>query len=88
MITFLEILYANEHSIPYLAKVGGHGAINSLGNVHNGIQISMRLLNHVHISEEGDVATIGGGVKVKEVIDALWSAGKQTGVVDPSCWKG
>jgi FAD/FMN-containing dehydrogenase len=75
-------LYANERNIPYLAKVGGHGAIDSLGDVHNGIQISMRQLNHVRISEDGDVAIIGGGVNVKEVVDALWSAGKQTGMVN------
>jgi hypothetical protein len=76
-------LYANERDIPYLAKVGGHGAINSLGDVHHGIQISMRQLSDVRITEGGDFATIGGGVKAKDVMDALWSAGKQTGVVNP-----
>jgi len=82
MITTVEILYANERGIPYLAKVGGHGAISSLGDVHHGIQISMRQLNQVRISNNGDLATIGGGAKVKDVVDALWSAGKQTGIVN------
>lgn len=84
-----KILYANNHNISYLAKVGGHGAIDSLDNMRNGIQISMRPMNHVRISSDGKTATIGGGVKVKEVTDALWAASKQTGMLSfktPLIW--
>ena len=43
-----------------------------------GIEIWTRLLNSVQISSDGNTATIGGGVKAKEVIDALWAANKQS----------
>jgi len=76
----LQILFANTHNIPFLAKTGGHGAIDSLGNVHNGIEIWMRNLNQIQISPDGKTAISGGGVKVKEVVDTLWAAGKQTGI--------
>ncbi len=36
-------------------------------------------MNSVQISLDGQTATIGGGAKAKEVIDALWAAGKQSG---------
>jgi hypothetical protein len=32
------------------------------------------------MSEDGKTATIATGVNAKEVMDALWAAGKQTGV--------
>ncbi len=74
-----KILYANQHSIPFLAVTGGHGAIDSLGSVQHGIQIWMRSMNHIQIAPNGATATIGGGVISKEVTDALWAAGKQAG---------
>lgn len=48
-----------------------------------GIQILMRQINHVRIDPDGKTATIGGGALGKEVTDALWQVGKQTGVQNP-----
>jgi FAD/FMN-containing dehydrogenase len=45
-----------------------------------GIEISMRSMNQVHIDPGGSTATIGGGVISKEVMDALWAANKRTGI--------
>lgn len=78
---FFQILYANQRGIPFLAKVSGHGAVSSLGNVHNGIEIWMRAMKDVRVSEDGKTATIGGGIKAREVTDALWAVGKQTGIL-------
>lgn len=41
----------------------------------------MRRLNHIRIAPDGKTAMLGGGVKGKEVTDALWAAGKLTGEV-------
>ena len=71
--------YANENNLPFLAYNGGHGAIQSLAGVENGIQIWLNRLNSVSIASDGQTATFGGGVKSKHVTDALWDAGKQTG---------
>lgn len=58
---------------------GGHGAIYNLGDVHYGIEIWMKKMNSISISEDGDTALIGGGVLSKDLVDYLWSNGKQAG---------
>lgn len=65
---------------------GGHGAINSLAAVKHGIELWMRQMNSIEISTDGKSATIGGGVKAKEVTDALWAANKQTGTLKFKTW--
>ncbi|KAL9111384.1 MAG: hypothetical protein Q9227_004261 [Pyrenula ochraceoflavens] len=72
------VRYANENDLPFLAKVGGHGAIKSLAEVQNGIEIWMVGMNAISVSQDGKSATIGGGVESKDVTDTLWAAGKQT----------
>lgn len=44
-----------------------------------GIEIRMSQLNSVVIAKDGKTATIAGGVISKNLTDALWAAGKQTG---------
>lgn len=61
-----------------MAMSGGHGAIGSLGAIKDGIQIDMRGMDQVVISEDGKSATIRGGAKVRKVVDKLWEQGKQT----------
>lgn len=65
--------------MPLLAFTGGHGNTAGLGNVQNGIGISMRKLNSIKVNSDGRTATIGGGAKTYEVTEALWKEGKQTG---------
>lgn len=45
-----------------------------------GIQIYMPQLNTISIAKNKKSVTIGGGTNSKKVIDALWAAGKQTGM--------
>lgn len=73
------VKYANERNIPFLAVNSGHGAITTVGEMEYGIEIWMRQLRSVEIAEDGTTATFGGGVLAKNVTDALWAAGKQTG---------
>jgi hypothetical protein len=44
-----------------------------------GIQIYLPQLNTISVAKDGKSAKIGGGVNSKELTDALWDAGKQTG---------
>ncbi|PIG83258.1 FAD-dependent oxygenase [Aspergillus arachidicola] len=76
------VKYATKHDVPFIAINGGHGNIESLENVHQGIEIWMHKLNTVEISD--DTATFGGGILSHQVIESLWAAGKQTvtGVCD------
>lgn len=76
-----QIKYANKRNVQFLAMTGGHEATDTLSRVNNGIEIWMRKLNSIAIAPDGTTATIGGGVLSKEITDALWTAGKQTGQV-------
>lgn len=75
-----KIRYADAFNRPFLAITGGHGETWDLGNVNNGIGISMRGMAYVHVSDDGTSATIGGGTQSGEVIAALWARGKQAGM--------
>jgi FAD/FMN-containing dehydrogenase len=56
-----------------------HGSITTLGKMTHGIEIHLSQLNSIAIANDGQTATIGGGVIAKNLTDALWAAGKQTG---------
>lgn len=79
MIDVKQIRYANKNNISFVARAGGHGATRALGLAKNAIQIDLRALNHVRLSEDGKSARIGGGADIKTVIDTLASMGKRTG---------
>lgn len=70
--------FANQKELPFLAYNGVHGSITTLGKMDRGIEIYMRQLSGVKISEDGETAKIGGGTLSKDVTDQLWAAGKQS----------
>jgi hypothetical protein len=45
----------------------------------HGIEIYLNQLSSINIAKDGKTVKIGGGVHSKNVTDALWEAGKQTG---------
>lgn len=63
---------------------GGHGSTQSLGGIHDGIQLDMRRLNKLVVSEDGATVTIGAGATVYKVVHELFAQGKQTGAYMPS----
>jgi FAD/FMN-containing dehydrogenase len=83
----LQVEFANEHNIPFLAYNGHHGALTTLGRMNYGIDIYLPQLNSVSIAKDGKTATIGGGVNVKNLTDALGAAGKQTGEFQTHSYK-
>jgi len=44
-----------------------------------GIQIYLPQLNTITIAKDKKSVTVGGGTNSKDLTDALWAAGKQTG---------
>ncbi|KAI0198801.1 FAD-binding domain-containing protein [Astrocystis sublimbata] len=72
------VRYANNHDIPFVVRAGGHGATKALGYAKGAIQIDLRALNHVKLSDDGKSATVGGGATVQKTIDALAAVGKRT----------
>lgn len=79
--TCSQIRFANKHNRPFIAYSGGHGATTALAEVKDGIQIDMRGMNQVSISDDGRIATIGGGTTIKQLDDYLWANGKETGML-------
>lgn len=75
-----QVQFSNEQKLPFIARSGGHGATESLRLAKNVVSIDLRGIDQVVISEDGETATIGGGANVKEVVNTLWAAGKQTGM--------
>ncbi|KAI1177725.1 FAD binding domain protein [Nemania sp. FL0916] len=72
------IKYANSKNISYLAVNGGHGAITTVGRLHDGIEIWLNQLSSVEIAPDGKTAKIGGGTLSKTITDTLWPLKKQT----------
>ncbi|KAK5656754.1 hypothetical protein OQA88_4302 [Cercophora sp. LCS_1] len=70
--------FANKYDVPFAAKVTGHGPWRGLAEMKGGINIWLRNLSSIEISEDGNYATVGGGVLVAELVERLWAAGKQT----------
>ncbi|KAF1982024.1 Glucooligosaccharide oxidase [Aulographum hederae CBS 113979] len=72
------VRYANMQSRPFIARTGGHGSVQSLAGLKDGIQIDMHRMDKVEVSQDGKTAMVGGGARVKRVIEELRVAGKQT----------
>ncbi|KAK4194682.1 hypothetical protein QBC40DRAFT_290294 [Triangularia verruculosa] len=74
-----SVKYANKHNIPFFAFSQGHGSYYGLERFQDGIGISLSSLSRkIELDSSGKWATIGGGMRSKDVIDYLWKRGKQT----------
>lgn len=76
---FLQVKFANNCGLPFLAVNGGHGTSSALKTIQRGVLINLRNLNHIQISRDGNSALLGGGVNTHEVINTLAASGKVTG---------
>ncbi|RDW82998.1 hypothetical protein BP5796_04489 [Coleophoma crateriformis] len=72
------VQYASGHAVPFLAVSGGHGTSGKIAQVQEGIGIGLRHLNHARVTADGQSATFGGGIIMKEVVNALDAVGKWT----------
>ncbi|KAI0162327.1 hypothetical protein GGR57DRAFT_489995 [Xylariaceae sp. FL1272] len=59
------VKYDNELDMPFLTITGGHGAITTVGDVHQGIGIWMKSSDSVEIASDGSTVNIGGGALTK-----------------------
>ena len=75
----VQVQCATQNSIPFLTVGSGHGAIESLAKLQNGIQIWTAPMNSVTIASDGQSATIGPGALSKQVTDTLYAQQKWTG---------
>jgi len=75
----MQVIFANNRNVPFLAFNTAHGAITTLGQMTHGIEIWLNQLSGVQISSDGKTAKIAGGTQSKVLIDTLWANGKQAG---------
>lgn len=62
-----------------MAVTSGHGVTSAMSHIKNGIQISLKKLDHVKIHKDGQVATIGGGIITHELTQKLFKHNKRAG---------
>ncbi|KAK7750698.1 hypothetical protein SLS62_007398 [Diatrype stigma] len=66
---------ATAHNIPFLATGGRHGYTATFGSVQNGLAIDLSQLNPIDIDASTSTITVGGGVRIGDVIDPLYQSG-------------
>ncbi|KAG9258516.1 uncharacterized protein F5Z01DRAFT_670231 [Emericellopsis atlantica] len=71
------IKVANKLNLPFLAVTGTHSWTTAMEKLKHGIQINMRKLNSSTLHEDGESATVGGGIMQHEIVAALAEHGKQ-----------
>ncbi|KAL9025463.1 MAG: hypothetical protein Q9196_005720 [Gyalolechia fulgens] len=71
------ITYAVNSSIPFLSTGGGHGFAISLGQLNDGIEIDLSNFNNVSIDVKANTLTIGGAVRIRDVLGPLGQAHKE-----------
>ncbi|CAI7678275.1 unnamed protein product [Penicillium pancosmium] len=74
---------ANENSIPFFVTGGGHG----ISDYHNfdGLSIDLGKFNTVDSNAEGDRLTIGGAVKIHQLIKPLAELGRELPLGSCAC---
>ncbi|KAI1811582.1 hypothetical protein GGS20DRAFT_92611 [Poronia punctata] len=78
------VRYASENNYPFVARAGGHGATEALSEAKNAIQIDLRSLDYVELSEDGTTAIIGGGANIRDTVSTLTALKKRavTGICE------
>ncbi|KAI5843790.1 hypothetical protein DFP73DRAFT_550267 [Morchella snyderi] len=74
----LIVKYANTHSREILAANRRHGWSQTLDRVEDAIMIDISTLKNITIDAAAKTVTVGGGVRVGDVMPALQAAGKET----------
>ncbi len=71
-----KVRFADIYNIPFLAVNKAHGTAAELSTVYNGIEIYIRALESMRISEDGNSAVMGGGVYQDQFVNFLFDHGK------------
>ena len=72
----MQIQYASQNTIPFLATGGGHGYSGSLGRLDNGIELDMGAFKSVSVDAQNNLMTVGGSVTFKDLMTPCYNAGK------------
>jgi hypothetical protein len=70
-----QVQVCNALNVPFLAQNGGNGWADTFNLTHRGIIINIAALNQISVSPDKQSVSIGGGVKIRDVIPAAADAG-------------
>jgi hypothetical protein len=74
----LKVAVATANCVPFLAtSAGRHGYSPSFGQLVDGLAIDLSNLNTVHVNAEANLMTVGGGVRIKDILEPLYRVGKE-----------
>ncbi len=73
----IKVKIATGNNIPFLATGAGHGYSTTFGGCQNGLEIDLGYFKRVEVDKEDNKLTIGGSVTFAEIVDPLYSAGKE-----------
>ncbi|KAL8992184.1 MAG: hypothetical protein Q9169_007296 [Polycauliona sp. 2 TL-2023] len=74
---------ASAYEIPFFVTGGGHGISDY--HAFDGLAIDLGAFKHVSVAESGSHMTIGGSVKIHQLIQPLYEAGKELPLGSCAC---
>lgn len=74
---YLQIQYAYQHNVSFLATGGGHGYSISLSQIQGGIEMDLSNFKEIQVDAQANKLTVGGAVRFRDVTGALQAAGKE-----------
>ncbi|KAI1448849.1 hypothetical protein F5Y02DRAFT_414852 [Annulohypoxylon stygium] len=70
-----SVKLAIAHNIPLLATGARHGYTVTLARLQNGLAIDLSHFDSVRVNEQDETVTVGGAVKMRQVLDPVYDAG-------------
>ncbi|KFA51925.1 hypothetical protein S40293_07063 [Stachybotrys chartarum IBT 40293] len=81
----LAIQFARDNDMEFLATGGRHGYTPGYGRLQSGLSISLENLNSVSVNQTAATLTVGGGVRIRDVTQAVADAGFEMPIGGCSC---
>ncbi|OAK94599.1 FAD-dependent oxidase [Phaeosphaeriaceae sp. SRC1lsM3a] len=79
------IKYATASNTPFLTTGGGHGFSTTLGRLRGGINIDLSNFKDVKVDPNKNTLTVGGAVRIGDVIAPLHETRKQLPIGSENC---
>lgn len=76
-LSLLQIKYAGEQGVPFLATGGGNGYTNTTSAIRGGIGIDLGFFRDVDVDAAHNRVKVGGGVIFNDIFEPLQAAGKE-----------
>ncbi|CAJ2505665.1 Uu.00g130590.m01.CDS01 [Anthostomella pinea] len=69
------VTLATQNNVQFLATGGRHSVSTTLASLQNGLAVDLSQFDQVLVSSEDGTLTIGGGVRLEQILDPVYNAG-------------